>query len=439
MPRLKLLVALLLPFGCAAPCLIASMVPSASAVTAPPNIILIISDDHGFNDYGFMGNQEVHTPNLDRIAGQGLLYTRGYVMPVCSPSLASLLTGQYPSGHGITGNDLANPALPPAKAKKIRDPIANRLFSNSLLLPKALTEAGYLTMQTGKLWNMSYREAGFTHGMTTTGDRHGGAGLTIGREGMQPIYDFISTAQTEKKPFFVWYAPFLPHTPHNPPPRLRSRYQGKGPNEAAELYHAMVEWLDETCGELDNYLTENNLADNTIILYLADNGWDGPGKENSRRAKLSPYERGVRSPMFVRWPARVKPLRDNDTLASIVDFAPTILKAARIKAQADLPGLDLLDRPAMTARNSVFVEAYTHDIADLAAPAKSLVSHVVVSGPYKLIVPGKARPDRKTFSASTEIELFDLKSDPLETKNLAAEKPEEVKRLRAMLPNLEKR
>jgi uncharacterized sulfatase len=355
-------------------------------------------------------------------------------MPVCSPSLASLLTGQYPSGHGITGNDLANASLPPAKAKKIRDPIANRLFSNSLLLPKALTDAGYLTMQTGKLWNMTYRDAGFTHGMTSTADRHGGAGLTIGREGMQPIFDFITTAQAEKKPFFVWYAPFLPHTPHNPPARLLSRYKGKGPNEAAELYHAMVEWLDETCGELDNYLKEKNLADNTIILYLADNGWDGPGMENSKRAKLSPYERGVRSPMFVRWPARVKPLRDDGTLASIVDFAPTILEAAGVKAPADLPGLDLLDRPAMTARNSVFVEAYTHDIADLAAPAKSLVSHVVVSGTYKLVVPGKARPDRKSFSASTEIELFDLKTDPLETKNLAAEKPEEVKRLRAMLP-----
>ena len=428
--------ALFVLFACTIPKSAASTAAAATADAPPPNIILIISDDHGFNDYGFMGNKAVHTPHLDRIAGQSLLYTRGYVMPVCSPSLASLLTGQYPSGHGITGNDLANPTLPRAKARKIRHPIANRLFANSLLLPKALTDAGYLTLQTGKLWNMTYRDAGFTHGMTATGDRHGGDGLSIGREGMQPIYDFIQAAQAEKKPFFVWYAPFLPHTPHNPPARLLSRYKGKGPNEAAELYHAMVEWLDETCGELDNFLTQNDLSDNTIILYLADNGWDGPAAENRNRSKLSPYELGVRSPMFVRWPSRIKAQRDDDTLASIVDFAPTILNAAGVKTPSDLPGLDLLDRAAMTARNSVFVEAYTHDIADLADPSRSLVTHAVVSGPYKLLLPGNARPDRVTFSAPTEIELFDLKADPFETRNISAEKPDEVARLQAMLPKI---
>jgi uncharacterized sulfatase len=434
MPRPNFLAFVFLPFACAVAAPSAAPDPAAAATPARPNVILIISDDHGFNDYGFMGNQQVRTPRIDRIASEGVLYTRGYVTPVCSPSLASLLTGQYPSGHGITGNDLYNPSLPRAQARKVRDPISRRLFANSLLLPRALAEAGYLTMQTGKLWNMGYRDAGFTHGMTTIADRHGGEGLAIGREGMQPIFDFIALAQAEKKPFFVWYAPYLPHTPHNPPARLRSKYRGKGPNEAAELYHAMVEWLDETCGELDDYLTQNNLADNTVVLYLADNGWDGPATEYQNRAKLSPYETGVRSPMFVRWPAKVKPLRDDDTLASIVDFAPTILKAAGVPVPADLPGVDLLDRAAMTARESVFVEAYTHDIMDIADPSKSLTAHVIINGPYKLLVPGNARPDRMPASAPTEIELFDLKADPLESRNLAAEKPEVVSRLRALLP-----
>ena len=399
-----------------------------AADAAKPNIILIISDDHGFPDYGFMGNPVVKTPNLDRIASQSLLYTRGYVMPVCSPSLACLLTGKLPHQHGITGNDLVKAKAP---ENKKRDPLAHRLLGNSLTLPKALTEAGYLTFQSGKLWNVTYQDVGFTHGMTDTAGRHGDAGLTIGRKGMKPVFDFIDAAQAERKPFFVWYAPMMPHQPHNPPAELLAKYQGKGLTPAAEKYYAMVEWFDQTCGELDEYLAKNKLTDNTVILYLADNGWgaaDGPGK----RSKLSPYELGIRTPMFVRWPGKVKPQRDDETLASIIDFAPSILKIAGAKAPADLPGLDLLDRDAMTARKSVFVEAYTHDIFDLAQPATSLVTRVVIDGWSKLLLPTSVRPDKAFPSTPTEIELFDLKSDPREKTNVAASQPDEVKRLQAI-------
>ena len=179
---------------------------------------------------------------------------------------------------------------------------------------------------------------------------------------------------------------------------------------------------------------DSTCADNTVIIFLADNGWDALHGQKRNRSKLSPYELGVRTPMFVRWPAKVKPLRDDQTLASIVDFAPTILKLAGAKAPTGLPGLDLLDRDAMTAREAVFVEAYTHDIADLKDPSKSLTASAVVSGPLKLLVPGPAHPDRKFSSAPTTPELFDLIADPLETKNLAAARPDDVKRLQALLP-----
>jgi uncharacterized sulfatase len=136
--------------------------------------------------------------------------------------------------------------------------------------------------------------------------------------------------------------------------------------------------------------------------------------------------------MFVRWPGKVTPLRDDETLATILDFPTTILKLAGAKVPAELPGLDLLDRDAMTARKSIFIESYTHDIAALAQPAKSLVTRVVIDGWAKLLIPGEARPDKVFASAPTEVELFDLKSDPLEKTNLAAEKPEEVQRLQAI-------
>jgi len=279
-----------------------AILPSLSAETPPPNVILIISDDHGFSDYGFMGHPSVKTPHLDRMAAESLLYTRGYVMPVCSPTLACLLTGKLPSQHGITGNDLSD-----GRSKEgQREALAKQLFSNSLMLPKAITEAGYLAFQTGKLWNGTFKDFGFTHGMTATAGRHGDAGLDIARKGMQPIYDFIETAKAQKKPFFIWHAPFLPHDPHNPSEERLAKYKGKGPTPEAEKYYAMVDWLDETTGEMDQYLEKNGLKENTVILYLADNGWDAARGYKDNRAKLSPYETGIRTPMFVRWPRKVK-------------------------------------------------------------------------------------------------------------------------------------
>ena len=411
----------------------ALLLASFAAVHAaePPNVILILSDDQGFTDYGFMGHKVVQTPNLDRMAAQSLLYTRGYVMPVCSPSLACLLTGKLPHAHGITGNDLSKSAALSTKqaGQSGRSPLSQKLLSNSLILPKALSAAGYLSFQTGKLWNVTATEVGFTDGMTNAEGRHGGAGLDIGRKSMTPIFDFIEKAHTEKKPFFVWYAPMMPHQPHNPPAEFLARYQGKGLSPQAEKYYGMAEWFDKTCGELDDYLTKKHLADNTVILFLTDNGWDA---EQGKRAKLSPYEMGIRTPMFVRWPGKVAPKRDDETLASIIDIVPTILKAGGVKVPAELPGLDLLDRAAMTARKSVFVEAYTHDIADLGSPSKSLVTQVLIEGWSKLLIPGTVGPDKAFTSAPKAVELFDLKSDPLEKKDLAADRADEVKRLTAI-------
>ena len=411
-PILALLCALILPGGA---CL-------AAEKPARPNVILIVSDDQGFPDYGFMGGKTVRTPCLDKLAAASLLYTRGYTLPVCSPSLASLLTGQYPHVHGITGNDLAKPGAG-------RAPLTERLLANALLLPKALTAAGYLTFQTGKLWNTTYAEAGFTDGMTSTTGRHGGAGLKIGREGLKPIYDFIEGARAREKPFFVWYAPMMPHEPHNPPERFLAKYRGQGLTPQAEKYYAMVEWFDETCGQLDDYLAKNGLAENTVILFLADNGWDAARGMEGRRAKLSPYELGVRTPMFVRWPGKVQPLRDDTTLASVIDFAPTILKVCGVPVPTTLPGNDLLDSQAMTARKAIFLEAYTHDIADLDHPALSLNARIVIDGWSKLIIPGAAAPTMKRAATPTQPEFFALKVDPLEATNLAEQHADEVTRL----------
>ncbi len=401
------------------------ILPIQAADPAKPNVILIISDDQGYTDYGFMGHRIAKTPHLDKMAAESLLFTRGYVMPVCSPSLACLLTGKLPHEHGITGNDLAS-------GRSNREKLAKQLLGNSLILPKAITEAGYLTFQTGKLWNVTYEEVGFTHGMTDTAGRHGDAGLKIGREGMQPVYDFIATAKAEKKPFFIWHAPLLPHDPHNPPKEILEKYKGKGPTPAAEKYYAMVEWFDNTCRELDDYLEKNGLRDNTVILYLADNGWNAAHGYKGQRAKLSPYELGIRTPMFVRWPGKVIPRRDDETLVHITDFAPTILDITGAKRPDDLPGLDLMDQEVLKKRETVFVEAYTHDIADLEAPEKSLTAQVVIDGWWKLIIPGPVKPVRPFATVPDEVSLFELKTDPMEQNNVADQHPEVVKRMKKL-------
>ena len=399
-----------------------------AAGAARPNVILIISDDHAFDDYGFMGSKRVNTPVLDKLAEQSLTYTRGYVMPVCSPSLASLLTGKLPHEHGITGNDLSGKRSPYGK----RTAIAERLFDNSLLLPKAVSDAGYLTFQTGKLWNGTFDEMGFTHGMTSQGGRHGDKGLSIGRKGMQPIFNFIEKAQEAEKPFFVWHAPFLPHTPHNPPARLLQKYKGKGPTPAAEKYFAMVAWLDETTGELEAYLTANGLIDNTVIIYIADNGWNAEKGYKGGRAKLSPYEDGIRTPIFIRWPGKVAPDMDTATLAHITDVTKTIVEITGAKDPGDLPGLNLTDRKAMKQRQTVFVEAYNHDMVDLAHPAKSLHTQVVIDGWWKLLMPTDVQSDRDFGTQPADIEVYNLETDPYETQNVAVKHPEVVARLKQL-------
>jgi uncharacterized sulfatase len=268
--------------------------------------------------------------------------------------------------------------------------------------------------------------------MTYQGGRHGDAGLKIGRESMDPIFRFIEKAEEADKPFFIWHAPFLPHTPHNPPARLLDKYRGKGPTLAAEKYFAMVEWLDETTGELEDYLAENKLIDNTVIIYLADNGWNAEKGYKGGRAKMSPYEDGIRTPIFIRWPGKVKPQMDTATLAHINDVTKTIVDITGAKDPGDLPGLNLTDRKAMQARETVFVEAYNHDMQDLSDPSKSLFAAVVISGWWKLLIPTDVESDRRFATKPAGLELYNLKTDPYELQNVAEEHPQVVAKMKQL-------
>ncbi len=176
-------------------------------------------------------------------------------------------------------------------------------------------------------------------------------------------------------------------------------------------------------GELLDYLDQHNLADNTLVVFVGDNGYiplvDGGGPDYIR-SKGSAYDGGIRTPMMLRWPGRIEPNRDDRTLVSSIDLAPTILAACDVEATAEMPGLNLLSNAAVAGRKAIFGAIYNHVATDIYDPASSLKFRWGIEGRWKLIVP----------VAEGEVELYDLEADPHEERNLAAVHPDRVGSLR---------
>ena len=402
-----------------------------------PNVLLIIGDDMAWTDYGFMGHPEIRTPHLDRLAREGVVFRRGYVTAsLCSPSLASLITGHYPHQTLITGNEPPMPVR--AASKRYADPAflgeVRALYANLgrfPVLPGELGRSGYRSLQTGKWWGGSYRNGGFTEGMSAGdpehGGRHGDAGLKIGRETMGPIHDFIRRTRDAGQPFFVWYAPMMPHDPHTPPERLLAKYHTGTNSIHTARYRAMCEWFDETCGDLLGFLDRENLATNTLVVCLADNGWlqkpDAPGCDMTR-SKNSPFDGGLRTPVILRWPGRIAP-RFDDTPVSSVDLYPTIARACGVDPPAGLPGVDLLDSAALASHGPVFGSVGHHNAIEVAKPGRNTRWRFMVEGGWKLIDPNPPEPGAPR--------LFRITEDPMERDDLAAAHPERVAAMRKRL------
>ena len=386
-----------------------------------PNIVVIISDDQAYHDFGFMGHEVIQTPHLDRLAEQSLVYRRGYVTTaLCAPSLATMQTGMYPHQHGWTGNDPSKEAGGWAKRQEWID-----RYSQAPQLPALLAEAGYLSLHTGKYWQGDPQKiSGFTHSMGET-QRHGSkASLGVGRDGMQPIYDFIGEAQEQEKPFMVWYAPFMPHTPHTPPERLYKKYKDKTKHESHAKYFAMVDWLDETCGELLAHLDDKGLADNTVVLFICDNGWPhGDSGYRGHVSKLTPWEQGVRTPIMVRWPGHIAPGSSCSVPVSSPDMYPTILDLAGLVLVPEqhtdgvslkpllLGGQTPLDRDALYWH-------YPHYGNQGGTPGAA-----IRMGDWKLI----------EFFEDNRLELYNLRDDISEAHNLAYAEPARAAAMHARL------
>ncbi len=414
-----------------------SGISTAIADDGRPNVLLIIGDDQAWTDFGCMGHDTIRTPHIDRLAAESALFQRGYVPDsLCRPSLATIVTGLYPHQHRITGNDPRHVVIPGVPTSQ--NPEYLRLeaeyeqhITRVPTLPRVLSEAGYLSFQSGKWWEADYSYGGFTHGMThgdpARGGRHGDEGLTIGREGLQPIYDFWDDAGEE--PWFVWYAPFLPHSPHNPPERLLERYLAEGKSLHVARYQAMCEWFDETCGELLATLDARGMGDDTLVLFVTDNGWiqDPDSPRYAPRSKRSPYDGGIRTPIMVRWRGMVEPAVYDDTLVSSIDLAPTVYAAAGVDPGVELPGVDLVEMAANggnLGREAVYGAIFEHDVAEIDDPSQSLMYRWCIRDEWKLILPA---------DASSPLELYQLADDPFEEVNLASQSGDLVSELSAEL------
>jgi arylsulfatase A len=408
--------------------LTASLLVGCDGSERPPNIVLIISDDHGYPDFGFMGASVVKTPRLDRLAAEGTLFPFGYsTASVCQPALASLLTGLYPNQRTVLVRAL--------RARGIRRPPYTEI-QDLVTLPRLLSANGYATFQGGKHWEGAYALAGFTHGTAETPrdnalrNRAGGAGAELGRTTLEPLFDFID-AQHDR-PFFVWFAPKLPHTPFDASPQFREAYASAPPGTVG--YYANIARLDERVGELLDHLEAHDLMRSTLVIFVSDNGWevvpDMPDtlqwlRGGGSRGKFSLYELGIRTPVVLRWPGRIPAGARRDAFVSFVDVMPTLLDYAGIPVPAGLPGRSV--RPV--------IEGRTDGVRDAVIGTMAIARRDAAAGPPPVGGPGGEFIRTRQwyyfgYYGEDRHELYDMESDPDQQHDVSAVHPQVVNHLR---------
>jgi uncharacterized sulfatase len=394
----------------------------AAPQARPPNLILIIGDDHGYPYAGFMGDPIVRTPHLDGLAEGGTVFTTGYVTAsACRPSLQSLLTGLQP--------------LQVQALLRRYDGFSDPRWRDEGL-PGMLTRRGYASFQAGKLWDWSYREVGFSAGTKREPPRGhwltkwmgGVESLKIGRRTMEPVYAFIDAHLDQ--PFFLWLAPKLPHLPTLSRGGYRTQYRDLGLSDSAVAYYANITALDDVIGELVEHLDLRGLRERTMIVYLSDNGWQqGLFEDLSKlkaqrgpKGKASMHELGFRTPILFHWPGHVPAGVVRDDLVSALDLFPTFLAYAGLDAPPDRMGLDL--RPFLESGEPV-PRAYLmggrwSEVPGVAADPRGL-AYFVRSSRWHYI----------WYPHAHEDELYDMERDPAEDHDVSEGRAEVVAELRA--------
>jgi arylsulfatase A-like enzyme len=423
-----------------------------------PNVLLVITDDQGFGDLGAHGNPVIKTPNLDDFTKQSVWLKNFYVSPVCSPTRSSLLTGLYNYRTGIVDTSTGRSMMRP----------------DATTLPQLLAAAGYRTGLFGK-WHLGdhYPLRPEDRGFQETLWHHGGGlaqpsdppevdpktayfdpVLTLnGKEVKTKGYctDVFTDAAVEfitksdaAKPFFAYVAYNAPHNPFQVPERFAAPYKKLDltpngfprvgqPWDAKKLNtedianaYGMIENIDGNFARLLKALDDRKLTENTIVVFLTDNGPGGIRfNAGLRNRKGTVYEGGIRVPCYVRWPQAAKGLRAIDTPLAHIDMTPTLAEACGVKSDVAFDGRSFLrmltEGPGNWPGRTLFFQWHRGD-----APDKFRA--FAARGPrYKLVQAAGVQPNMKW---DPKFELFDLQVDPFEMKDLAAEKPEVVAQLK---------
>ena len=424
-----------------------------------PNIVFMIADDLAWDDLGCSGNPNVRTPNLDRLAKGGMQFTNAFLtISSCSPSRASIITGTYP--HQTDAEQLHWP-----------------LPADRLTFVELLKASGYWTAAAGK-WHLGnavkdrfdeVREADVSGFQLPTGEAAKEGKIiqkVIGdaRSGCDQWVPVLK-ARPKDKPFFLWLAALDPHRdydegilekPHKPEDVRLPPYVADTPKSRKDyaLYYDEITRLDRFVGEVMDELEKQGVADNTFVLFISDNGRPFP------RDKTTLYDSGIRTPFIVHWPGRFQPGGKSDSLVSSVDIGPAFLELAGLSTPTVFEGrsfLPLLRNPKLTLHDFVFAERNWHDYEDRVravrdkrfkyirnfyhdlpnTPPADVVRSIAYREMIRLRDEGKlADAQKNTFiQPRAKEELYDIKNDPYELRNLAADlaQAKRLKRFRRAL------
>jgi len=431
-----------------------SRLPGRSGTATTPNIVFILADDLGWKDLGFMGSAYYETPHLDKLAGQGVVFTSAYSNgPNCAPTRASLMSGQYSPRHGVY--TVGSSERGQAKQRKLI-PIANKttLDADVVTLAEALKGAGYVSASMGK-WhlgndpelgpvgqgfdlNVGGYEAGSPRSYfspyrnPTLADGPKGEYLTdrLTEEALK----FIEAHRDQ--PFFLYLPHYAVHTPLQAQKALMEKYAKKAPDsgQGNPKYAAMIESLDSGVGRIMDKLDELSLTDNTVVVFFSDNG--GVKGITSmaplRGGKGMLYEGGVRVPLVVRWPGVVAAGRECCEPVIGIDFYPTLLDIAGAKR----PRRQLLDglsiAPLLCGEETLASRAlFWHFPAYLQGKAEGARDEYFRTRPAGAIRLGDWKLIE--YFEDGSLELYNLRDDIGETKNLAGELPEKTSELHRKL------
>lgn len=427
----------------------------ASTIAARPNLIVIMVDDMGYGDAGCYGGKDFPTPNLDRMAREGLKFTDFHSSgPVCSPTRAGLLTGRYQQRAGVAG-------VVYAAFNRNRH---HGLQMEEVTFAEILKESGYRTGMFGK-WHLGYEEqynptyqgfgkyVGYVSGNVDFHTHIDGAGIFDwwhqNRKTKEKGYtthlitkhavEFIKA--NKEDPFCLYIAHEAPHDPYQGPddPPVRNEgsnkliYNHRESEHAARAYREMMVEMDKGVGEVLDAVEQLGLQDNTFVMFFSDNGATGPGScAGLYGMKGSLWEGGHRVPGLAWWPGRIKAGSASDQLAITLDVMPTLLEIAGIKPPTNLDG-DSLAPILFDGAKSKSRKLYWQYGEAMA----------MRDGPWKLVVNG-GKPNKRALAfpnidwkrpqdGREKLALFNLADSPKETENLVEKDPERVVRMRRQL------